>query len=77
MPQLARDYLYRFVRPVAKRQGLFVNEYPWLEQIYETKTHSDCPVYLKRNKGLRRRVFFISFFDFSVVFSEGVVSSGF
>ena len=44
MPKLARDYLYQFMIPVAKRRGLFVNEYPCLEDIYKDK--KDCCVCL-------------------------------
>lgn len=35
MPKLARDYFYQMVIPVAKRYGMFVNEYPALERIYK------------------------------------------
>lgn len=38
MPKLARDYFYKMVIPVAKRYGMFVNEYPSLERIYEEET---------------------------------------
>ena len=48
MPKLARDYLYQMVIPVAKRHGMFVNEYPALERIYN-KEKSEWNVYLKRN----------------------------
>lgn len=34
LPKIARDYLYQLVIPVAKRRGLFVNEYPCMEDIY-------------------------------------------
>ena len=43
MPKYARDYLYRMAIPVAKRHGMYVNEYPCLENIYN-KEKSDCRV---------------------------------
>lgn len=38
MTKLARDYLYRMIIPIAKRRGMFTNEYPCLEDIYKRKT---------------------------------------
>lgn len=46
IPKLARDYLFQMVIPIAKRYGLFLNEYPSFEAIYE-KEKSDCTVCFK------------------------------
>lgn len=35
IPKLARDYLFQMIIPIAKRYGMFLNEYPSFEAIYE------------------------------------------
>lgn len=75
MPKLARDYLYQMVIPVAKRHGMYVNEYPALERIYN-KEKSDSCVYLKRNSTFPFNRDFRDGFDFvlpSLLFSTSPV----
>ena len=50
MPKYARDYLYRMVVPVAKRHGMFVNEYPCWENIYNKETSDCCVLFETKEK---------------------------
>ena len=41
IPKLARDYLFQMIIPIAKRYGMFLNEYPSFEAIYEKEKQDE------------------------------------